>query len=61
MPKQTNAYVKLKPNESIDSALKRFNSQMLSSGILNDLKLKEYYIKPSIKKRMRRLKNIERN
>ena len=61
MPKQTNAYVKLKTNESIDSALKRFNNQVLSSGIFNELKLKEHYIKPSIRKRMRRLKNIERN
>lgn len=39
------------PNESIDSALKRFDNKLQQSGVLRRLKEHSYYEKPSDKKR----------
>ncbi|MEI6511810.1 MAG: 30S ribosomal protein S21 [bacterium] len=43
--------VQVQPNESIDSALKRFNRQLQQSGILRELKEHAHYEKPSDRKR----------
>jgi small subunit ribosomal protein S21 len=50
--------VKAKPNESIDSLLKRFKRAVDKSGILTDLKKHEFYEKPSVK--MKRKKEAAR-
>lgn len=39
------------PNESIDSALKRFDNKLQQTGILRRLKEHSYYEKPSDKRR----------
>lgn len=39
------------PNESIDSALKRFDNKLQQTGILRRLKERSYYEKPSDKRR----------
>ena len=44
-------YVTVQPNESIDSALKRFNMKMQQSGVLRTLKEHSHYEKPSEKRR----------
>lgn len=44
-------YVNVQPNESIDSALKRFNLKMQASGVLRELKEHAHYEKPSEKRR----------
>jgi small subunit ribosomal protein S21 len=44
-------YVTVQPNESIDSALKRFNMKLQQSGVLRELKEHSHYEKPSEKKR----------
>ncbi|MBS1719334.1 MAG: 30S ribosomal protein S21 [Armatimonadetes bacterium] len=44
-------YVHVQPNESIDSALKRFNMKMQQSGVLRTLKEHAHYEKPSEKRR----------
>ena len=44
-------YVTVQPNESIDSALKRFNQKMQTSGLLRQLKEHAHYEKPSEKRR----------
>ena len=44
-------YVNVQPNESIDSALKRFNMKLQQSGLLRELKEHSHYEKPSEKKR----------
>ncbi len=46
--------------ESIDSAIMRFKKKCEKAGILRDFKKSSYFIKPSQKKRMRRLKAIRR-
>lgn len=43
--------VRVKDNESIDSALKRFKRNCAKSGVLSDLRKKEYYQSPSVKRR----------
>ena len=43
--------VHLKDNESIDSALKRFKRNCAKAGVLSDLRKKEYYQSPSVKRR----------
>jgi small subunit ribosomal protein S21 len=44
----------VQPNESIDSALKRFNQKVQQAGILRRLKEKAFYEKPSEIRRRRR-------
>ena len=43
--------VDVKDNESLDSALKRFKRNCAKSGVLSDLRKKEYYQSPSVKRR----------
>ncbi len=43
--------VHLKDNESLDSALKRFKRNCAKAGVLSDLRKKEYYQSPSVKRR----------
>lgn len=44
----------VQPNESIDSALKRFNLKLQQSGLLRELKEHAHYEKPSEKRRRQR-------
>lgn len=53
-------YVTVQPNESIDSALKRFNQKMQTSGLLRQLKEHAHYEKPSEKRRRQRRRRISR-
>ena len=43
--------IHVKDGESIDSALKRFKRSCAKSGVLADLRKKEYYQSPSVKRR----------
>ncbi|MBO4534763.1 MAG: 30S ribosomal protein S21 [Clostridia bacterium] len=43
--------VKVRENESLDSAIKRFKRQCTKEGIIGDIKRKEAYEKPSVKKK----------
>jgi len=43
-------------NESIDRALKRFKKKYERSGILKEYKKRTFYLKPSVEKRMNRIK-----
>ena len=43
--------VQVKDNESLDSALKRFKRSCAKSGVMSDLRKKEYYQSPSVKRR----------
>ncbi|MDQ7065201.1 MAG: 30S ribosomal protein S21 [candidate division KSB1 bacterium] len=46
--------------ESIDSAIMRFKKKCEKAGVLRDFKRSSYFVKPSQKRRMRRLKAIRR-
>lgn len=43
--------IHIKDNESLDSALKRFKRSCAKAGVLSDLRKKEYYQSPSVKRR----------
>ena len=43
--------IKVGENESIDSALSRFKRKCSRDGILGDLRRKEHYEKPSVRKK----------
>ena len=43
--------IRVKENESLDNALKRFKRSCAKSGVLSDLRKKEYYQSPSVKRR----------
>ena len=45
------AQVQVKPNESLDSALKRFKKVLQQTGVLKEAKEHEHYEKPSDKRR----------
>ena len=45
------AEVKVGENESIESALKRFKKKFQKAGILSEIKRRETYEKPSIKRK----------
>ena len=45
------AEVQVQPGESIESALKRFKKKIQKAGILSEIKRREHYIKPSVKKK----------
>lgn len=47
-------------NEPIDRAIKRFKKKYERSGVLKEFKKRAYFTKPSVKKRMKRLKAIRR-
>lgn len=45
------AEVKLGKNESLDSALRRFKRQCQRSGILAEIRKREHYDKPSVRRK----------
>jgi len=45
------AQVQVRPNEPLDSALKRFKKALQQTGILKEARAHEHYEKPSDKKR----------
>ncbi|HHT48800.1 MAG TPA: 30S ribosomal protein S21 [Firmicutes bacterium] len=45
------AEVKIGKNESLDSALRRFKRQCQRSGILAEIRKREHYDKPSVRKK----------
>jgi len=46
----------LQDNESIDKALKRFKKKYERSGVLKEYKKRTFFVKPSVEKRMERIK-----
>ena len=43
--------IKLKENESLDSALRRFKRSCAKSGVMSELRKREHYESPSVKRR----------
>ena len=43
-------------NEGIDKALRRFKKKYERSGVLKEYKKRTFFVKPSVKKRMERIK-----
>ena len=46
--------VKVGETESLDSAIKRFKRKCQKDGIIGDIKKNQEYLKPSVKKKLKR-------
>jgi small subunit ribosomal protein S21 len=46
-------FVKIREGESIEEALRRFKRECERNGILKEIKRREYYISPSMKKKLK--------
>ena len=47
--------IKIRENESFENALKRFKKQCEKTGILSEVRRREHYEKPSIKRKKKAL------
>lgn len=45
--------IKRRPDETVDSMLRRFKKEVLKSEVLKDLRKHEYYVSPSEKRRLK--------
>ncbi len=45
------AEIRVKENESLENALKRFKRQCAKSGVLAEVRKREHYEKPSVRKK----------
>lgn len=45
--------VKVKDNESLDNALRRFKKNCAKAGIMQEVRKREHYEKPSVKRKMK--------
>lgn len=45
------AEIRVKDNESLDTALKRFKRQCVKAGVLAEVRKREHYEKPSVKRK----------
>jgi small subunit ribosomal protein S21 len=52
--------VTIQSNESIDRALRRFKKKYERSGVLREFKKRAFFVKPSVERRMVRLKAARR-
>ena len=43
--------IHVKPDESLDNALRRFKRSCAKSGVLSELRKREHYEKPSVKRK----------
>ena len=43
--------IRIKDNESLDSALRRFKRSCAKSGVLSEIRKREHYEKPSVKRK----------
>lgn len=43
--------IKVKENETLDSALKRFKRQCAKAGVIAEVRKREHYEKPSVRKK----------
>lgn len=48
---ETVSEVRVKDNESLDSALRRFKRQCAKSGVMSEIRKREHYEKPSVKRK----------
>jgi len=47
-------FVKKQPGESADSLIKKFSRKVMSEGIIQEMKRREFYLKPSLAKKFKK-------
>ena len=58
--KVANVHVKVRKNEDVNRAIKRFKRAVEASGIMRDIKRKRHYRKPSEAKKIKRAEALKR-
>lgn len=53
MMREVISLVKLRPNETFESLLKRFKKYVIKNNILEDYRKHEYYVKPSVRRKLK--------
>jgi len=53
--------VAVQEGESIDKILKRFKKKYEKAGVLKEFRKRGFFVKPSVKKRMKKAKAVRRN
>lgn len=53
--------ISIQENENIDKALRRFKKKYERSGVLKEYKKRTFFLKPSVRKRMEKIKAVRRN
>ncbi len=43
--------IRIKENESLDNALRRFKRHCARAGVLTEIRKREHYVKPSVKRK----------
>lgn len=46
-------FVKLRDGESVDEALRRFKRECERNGILKEIKRREFYVSPTVKRKLK--------
>ena len=50
--------VRIKENESLDNALRRFKRQTAKDGVIQEVRKREHYEKPSVKRKRSRKQHV---
>lgn len=45
--------VKKRPDETLESMMRRFKKEVLKSDLMKELKSREYYVSPSVKRKLK--------
>ncbi|MCK5218302.1 30S ribosomal protein S21 [bacterium] len=45
--------IRVRDNENFDAALRRFKKEVQQSGVLSEMRRREHYEKPSVKKKLK--------
>ena len=53
--------VKIKENESLDNALRRFKRATARDGVIQEVRKREHYEKPSVKRKKKNTRQLQRN
>ena len=51
--------IRVRENDSFENALKKFKKQCEKEGILSEIKKREHYDKPSVKKKKKAMKRVK--
>jgi small subunit ribosomal protein S21 len=58
--KQSMTYIKIREGDSVEYALKRFKKNCEKEGIQTEFKKREFYEKPSVRRKKKKLNAIKR-
>lgn len=47
-------FVKKKPTDSVDVLIRKFSRKVISEGIIQEMKRREFYLKPSLAKKFKK-------